>query len=45
MKTIDLHVHSNFSDGTCTPEEIVQLAIKNNLSAIALTRRLYLRTK
>ncbi len=37
MKTIDLHVHSNFSDGTCTPEEIVQLAIKNNLSAIALT--------
>ena len=37
MKTIDLHVHSNFSDGTCTPEEIVNLAIEKNLAAIALT--------
>lgn len=37
MKTIDLHVHSNFSDGTCTPEEIVDLAVKKGLSAFALT--------
>ena len=37
MKTINLHVHSNFSDGTCTPEEIVNLAIEKNLAAIALT--------
>lgn len=37
MKTIDLHVHSNFSDGTCTPEEIIHLAVKKNLAAIALT--------
>jgi hypothetical protein len=37
MKTIDLHTHSNFSDGTCSPEEIVALAIKKGLSAFALT--------
>lgn len=37
MKTIDLHVHSNISDGTCTPEELVQLARSTGLSAFALT--------
>ena len=37
MKTIDLHVHSNFSDGTCTPEELILLAEKKKLSAMALT--------
>lgn len=37
MKRIDLHLHSTFSDGTCSPTEIVQLAQKANLSAIALT--------
>ena len=37
MKTIDLHVHSCYSDGTCTPAEIVDLAIDHHLSAIALT--------
>ena len=37
MNTIDLHVHSNASDGTLTPSEVVCLAKKNNLSAIALT--------
>lgn len=37
MKTIDLHVHSNFSDGTCTPEELVDLAVKKGLAAFALT--------
>lgn len=37
MKTIDLHVHSNFSDGTFTPEQIVDLAVKKKLSAFALT--------
>lgn len=34
---IDLHVHSNCSDGTLTPTEVVQLAYKTGLSAIALT--------
>lgn len=37
MKTVDLHVHSNFSDGTCSPKELVALAVKKGLSAIALT--------
>lgn len=37
MKTIDLHVHSNFSDGTCKPEELVDLAIEKGLAAFALT--------
>ena len=34
---IDLHVHSTYSDGTCTPEEIVSLAKKVGLTAISLT--------
>ncbi|HHY86749.1 MAG TPA: PHP domain-containing protein [Verrucomicrobia bacterium] len=33
----DLHLHSNFSDGTYTPEEIVSHAARHRLSAIALT--------
>lgn len=37
MKYIDLHVHSVCSDGTCTPEELVELAIQNDLVAFALT--------
>ncbi len=34
---IDLHVHSNRSDGTLTPTELVQLAIQKHLKAFALT--------
>lgn len=34
---IDLHTHSNASDGTCTPTEVVQLAAKKGLRAMALT--------
>lgn len=37
MKYIDLHVHSNASDGTLSPTELVKAAMKNNLSAFALT--------
>lgn len=37
MGYIDLHVHSNASDGTMTPEEVVDCAAKAGLSAIALT--------
>lgn len=37
MKYIDLHVHSVCSDGTCTPEELVDLAVENDLVAFALT--------
>ena len=34
---IDLHVHSNISDGTMTPEQVVKLAADSGLAAIALT--------
>jgi hypothetical protein len=37
MKYIDLHVHSTCSDGTVTPTELVDLAVKQGLSAFALT--------
>lgn len=37
MKYIDLHVHSNVSDGSLTPSELVKEAIRSNLSAFALT--------
>lgn len=37
MKLIDLHVHSNCSDGTLSPRELVLLAKKTGLSAFALT--------
>lgn len=33
----DLHTHSTFSDGTCSPAEIIRLAANAGLSAVALT--------
>ena len=36
-KLIDLHVHSDCSDGTFTPEELTAYALKKNLHAFALT--------
>ena len=32
----DLHTHSHYSDGTCTPEQLLQLACDAGLQAIAL---------
>lgn len=37
MKYTDLHVHSNISDGTLTPTEVVNEAVKAGLTAFALT--------
>ncbi|HEY1490283.1 MAG TPA: PHP domain-containing protein [Verrucomicrobiae bacterium] len=37
MKFADLHLHTQFSDGTFTPEELVERAAKLGFSAIALT--------
>lgn len=37
MKYIDLHTHSTVSDGTLTPAEMVDEAIRCNLAAFALT--------
>src|SRR5215469_12120538 len=37
MKFADLHLHTSFSDGTWTPEELVLQAQKGGLSCIAVT--------
>ena len=34
---IDLHTHSTFSDGTYTPEELVDICAEAELTAVALT--------
>ena len=34
---IDLHTHSTASDGSCTPERVIALALEAGLSALALT--------
>jgi 3',5'-nucleoside bisphosphate phosphatase len=34
---IDLHCHSTFSDGTCSPEELISLAEQGGLTALALS--------
>jgi predicted metal-dependent phosphoesterase TrpH len=34
---IDLHMHSTFSDGMCTPTRLVEMAVEQKLSAIGLT--------
>ena len=34
---IDLHIHSNFSDGRLSVEEIIKEAIKNNIKVISIT--------
>ena len=37
MPKIDLHTHSNYSDGTCPPEEVVLAALKAGAGIFALT--------
>ncbi len=37
MKLIDLHVHSTASDGTTSPRELAELALRQGLSAVAVT--------
>lgn len=34
---IDLHIHSTYSDGVLSPEELIKLAVSLNLDAIAIT--------
>ena len=34
---VDLHVHSNLSDGVYSPEELIELAIKRGIKALAIT--------
>jgi len=33
----DLHVHSNYSDGTCSPKELADIAVNIGLKSFALT--------
>ena len=35
--SVDLHIHSTASDGTNSPSELIQMAIDENLAAIAIT--------
>ena len=34
---VDLHTHTTCSDGTYTPEELVQLAVKEGIQFLAIT--------
>jgi predicted metal-dependent phosphoesterase TrpH len=34
---VDLHIHSNASDGTYSPEEIIDIAVRSGISAISIT--------
>lgn len=35
-KIIDLHIHTNISDGALTPKEVIDEAVKNGVSTIAI---------
>lgn len=37
MKKVDLHIHTNFSDGLLTPKEILEMAKKNKVEIMAIT--------
>jgi len=37
MELINHHVHSTGSDGELTPEQVIELAIENNLTFICFT--------
>ena len=35
-RLIDLHIHSNLSDGELSPKEIIDRAVNNGISVIAI---------
>lgn len=35
-KRVDLHIHTNISDGTLTPKQVIDEAVKNGVSVIAI---------
>ena len=37
MKRIDLHIHTNVSDGAFSPKEVIDEAVRNNVSVIAIS--------
>lgn len=36
-KRIDLHIHTNVSDGALTPKEVIDEAVENNVSVVAIS--------
>lgn len=36
-KIVDLHVHTNCSDGSLSPKEVIDLAVKNGVTVISIT--------
>ena len=36
-KLIDMHMHTNYSDGELSPDELINLAIENNIETMAIT--------
>ena len=36
-KIIDMHTHTNYSDGALSPQELMALAIAKNIGTIAIT--------
>ena len=36
-KLIDMHMHTNYSDGELSPDELIKLAIKRNVGVMAIT--------
>jgi predicted metal-dependent phosphoesterase TrpH len=37
MRTADLHIHTHFSDGSFSPEEVIEYALRAKLSCVAIT--------
>ena len=37
MNYADLHIHSNYSDGNMTPEDIIKIAIESGVKSISIT--------
>jgi len=37
MSRVDLHLHTTHSDGSCTPAEVIELAAKVGITALAIT--------
>ena len=36
-KFIDMHMHTTYSDGELTPDELINLAIENNIAVMSIT--------
>lgn len=37
LERIDLHIHTNLSDGTFTPKEVIDEAVKNGVTTLSIT--------